>query len=225
MLASIGRYAPAIVAGSALSGFGLAFGRDVYRKAKKWWVIIPILMCLVGVFFSGIWLFRNYRTPAETILKKLGAVIVLTVSVIAINLLFLILFRLLFRHMFEGSRISVEWFLDPPMLWVVLVQAVCFAFGALLGTRHRRRRTMAWKAEDHNNAFMDAHGLQVVDADDDGNLRIRETTTNIGYRLGETLDVTGEMEFTALGRRNKRAYIQYDETGKFVHWTGLVDVK
>ena len=84
---------------------------------------------------------------------------------------------------------------------------------------------MAWEAEDHNNTFMEAHGLQVVDTDDDGNLRIRELATNTGYRLVETLDVTGEMEFTALGRRNKRAYIQYDEAGKFTHWTGLVEAR
>ena len=95
----------------------------------------------------------------------------------------------------------------------------------MLGVKHRIKRTAAWEAEDHNNAFMEAHGLQVTDTDDKGNLRIREIATNAGYRLMENLNVTGEMEFMALGRRNKRAYIQYDETGKFVHWTGMVAVK
>ena len=74
---------------------------------------------------------------------------------------------------------------------------------------------LSWKRTD----------LQVTDTDDKGNLQIREIATNAGYRLMENLDVTGEMEFMALGCRNKRACIQYDETGKFIHWTGMVAVK
>ena len=35
MIGSIARYAPAIVGGSALAGFGLSFGRDTYKKAKQ----------------------------------------------------------------------------------------------------------------------------------------------------------------------------------------------
>lgn len=228
MLASIGRYAPAIVAGSALSGFGLAFGRDVYKKAKDKWLVVLILLLLVGVFFSGMWLFRNYRTTTETFLKKLGAGIVLAVSVVGINLLFLILIDLFAPGMLtseSGGRTIVGLLLDPPMLWIILVQIACFVLGAVMGARHRLKRAMAWEAENHNDAFMETHGLQVTDTDDKGNLRIREIATNTGYRLMENLDVTGEMEFMALGRRNKRAYIQYDETGKFTHWTGLVEVK
>ena len=72
MLATVARHAPSIIAGSALAGFGLSLGRDVYRKAKKRWPLIVILLCLVGVFFGSMWLFRNYRTATGSIFKKLG---------------------------------------------------------------------------------------------------------------------------------------------------------
>lgn len=232
MLKSVGRYAPAIVAGSALSGFGAAFGRDVYRKAKNQWLLILILLALVGVFFSGLWLFRNYRTVSGTVLKKTGALIVLAASAIAVNAAALIVvFQVAPESLLDsgsGARLAMydyRLFIDPPILWIVLLQLTCFAWGALVGIRHRSKRALAWEAEEHNAAFLEGHGLQVTDTDEKGNMRLRDINTNTGYRLMEVLDVTGELEFMALGRRNKRAYIHYDDTGKFTDWTGLVEAR
>ena len=84
MIASVARYAPAIVAGSALAGFGLSLGRDAYKKAKRYWPILLILVCLAGVYFAGLWLFRNYRTPVGSILKKFGALVTLSLSCIGV---------------------------------------------------------------------------------------------------------------------------------------------
>ena len=232
MLASIASYAPAIVAGSALSGFGFAIGRDVYRQAKKRWLWVLILVCLVGVFFSGLWLFRNYRTIAGATFKRIGALIVLGISAFGIHIASGIIFTFTDAVLFGGElminyfsyMLAGNWF-EPPLLYVMILELLVFMVGAMIGFRHRRKRAIAWGAEDHNNAFMEKHGLQITDADDKGNLRIREIATNTGYRLIENLDVTGEMEFMALGRRNKRAYMKYDGSGKFVHWTGLVEVR
>ena len=39
------------------------------------------------------------------------------------------------------------------------------------------------------------------------------------------LELAGELEFMALGKRNKRSYLQYDGTGKYTNWTGLTDIR
>ena len=225
MLASIGRYAPAIIAGSALTGFGLAFGRDVYKKAKdKWLWVIILMLCFIGVFFAGIWLFRNYQTFLGTIVKKLGAFIVLVVSCVGINLAAAILIGILSPDSLRTDDPTLYGiFLEPPMLWIVIVQGMCFLSGAIVGIRHRRKRTQAWAAEKHNEAFLEEHGLQVTDTDEDGNLRIRDTRSNTGYLMTENLDVSRELEFAGLGRSHDYAYIQYDATGKFIEWSGPVE--
>ena len=84
---------------------------------------------------------------------------------------------------------------------------------------------MAWEAEEYNEHFLDEHGLEVIDADEKGNLRLRDYSENIGYRLMDDLEIAGELEFMALGKRNKRGYMHYDDTGKYTDWSGLVDVR
>ena len=204
MISSVARYAPSIVAGSALAGFGLAFGRDVYKQTKKNWHIAAILACLVGVFFSGMWLFRNYRTPGNSLFKKLGALIVLIGSCSAI-------------------LFAAQFLLIPPP-WVIILQVVLFLIGAAFGISHRKRRRLAWEAEDHNEDFLEAHNLEVIDVDEKGNLRLRDHDEGIGYRMMVDLDITGELEFMALGKRNKRGYLEYDRSGKYTHWSGLANV-
>lgn len=66
-----------LIGGSAVAGFGFSFGRDLYRGAKKNKQSIIILLVAVasiaGTYASGLWLARNYRTVAESIFKRIGA--------------------------------------------------------------------------------------------------------------------------------------------------------
>ena len=208
-LPSIARHAPSIVAGSALAGFGLAFGRDAYRKAKRYWLLLAFLLCLAGVFFAALWLFRNYRSVTGAIFKRLGALVVLAACTSIIY------------------TVQATLSADVPYLteWTVSIYGVLFLAGACMGMQHRRRRWLAWRAEDHNEAFLAGHGLQVVDVDDKGNLRLRDDTDGGAYRLMDDLAVSGELEFMALSRRGKRAYLSYDETGRYTEWSGLVGVR
>lgn len=232
---SVIQYAPAILAGSALAGFGLSFGRDVYRKAKKYWPLVAILLCVLGAFFSGLWLFRNYRTILGSIFKKLGASIVLIASCIVLHLSLMLLDAILpiTLLLFDGLSQAVTSIVPdlhpvlaiPEILRIVVFQGIAFAIGAIVGVSHRRKRKAAWIAEDHNIAFLADHGLEVVDADDDGNLRLRSSSEEVGYRLTNDLSITRELEFLALGRRNKRAYMKYDEIGRYTAWSGLVEVR
>jgi len=214
MINRFARYAPAIIAGSALSGFGFAIGRDVYRRTRRNWPIVVILACLVGVLFSAIWIFRNYRTLPESIFRRTGALLLLAASG-AIHLTL----TLAAVYLVEPSLIPVA------VPAAVAAQMVLFAVGAVIGYGHRRKRRMAWDAEDHNAAFMEENGLEVVDGDDSGGMRLRDHAQGIGYRLMDRLSSAGELEFAALGKRNKRGYIHYDETGKYTEWSGLSDIR
>ena len=236
MISSVARYAPAIVAGSALAGFGLSLGRDAYKKAKRYWPILLILVCLAGVYFAGLWLFRNYRTPAGSILKKLGALIALSISCIGIYTgaaIAVVLFAPNIQVSQEeigdatssSVNVAIENLFSFPLLWILIVQGALFFAGAAVGMNHRRKRRLAWEAEEHNKLFFAEHDLEVVDTDEKGNLRLRDHCSNVGYRLMDDLELSGELEFMALGKRNKRGYLQYDVTGKYTNWSGLAEVR
>ena len=236
MIGSIARYAPAIVGGSALAGFGLSFGRDTYKKAKQNWRIILVLTRFAGMYFAGMWLLRNYRTPVGTILKKCGALIVLAVSCIGVYLGAAVLAAMfapaILANQQEAGNLSVDGVSDAtgflfsfPLLWILILQGVLFLTGAFVGIWHRRKRRLAWEAEEYNERFLSEHDLEVVDADENGNLRLRDHAENIGYRLMEDLELAGELEFMALGKRSKRGYLEYDATGKYIRWSGLADVR
>ncbi len=220
MIASIARYAPAIIGGSALAGFGLSLGRDAYKKAKQNWPILLILVCLAGVYFAGMWMFRNYRTPAGSILKKSGALIVLVLCCTGIHA-----GAVAALAMLAPDNMNVESFFSFPLLWITIVQGVLFIAGAIVGMSHRRKRRLAWEAEECNERFLAEHDLEIVDADEQGNLRLRDHSSSVGYRLMDDLELAGELEFMALGKRSKRGYMQYDDTGKYTDWSGLTDAR
>ena len=227
LLTSIAQLAPTIIAGSALSGFGLSFGRDVYRKTKENWPLLVLLVTFVGVFFSGLWLFRNYRTVTGTIFKKFSALILFVVSVVGLYLLMMAaapFFILVFGPVvaalvnivgakFAGGTILASFIL------LVSIQVIMFLTGAFVGIRHRKKRRWAWEAEMHNKRFLVENGLQVISSDE--HFRLKDIQENLNYRFIEDLDITGSFEFILIGHRNKRAYIEYDETGKFTSWSGL----
>ena len=94
---------------------------------------------------------------------------------------------------------------------------IVFLFGyglTLLGLRQRRSRRLAWEAVVHNEQFFANHGLRELRED-----RLRDDQDN-GYRLDDVFD--GELEFMVLGQRGKRAYLEFDEDGKYTSWSGVV---
>ena len=248
MIASVARYAPSIVAGSALAGFGLSFGRDIYKQTKKNWPIVLVLACLVGVYFAGMWLFRNYRTFAGSVFKRLGALIMLVASCagvyIGVGLVAAMFLPVIVPFAGEAypdeiknevpvdsaknvdiTNASADLIFSHPLVWILVVQGVLFLVGAMVGISHRRKRRLAWEAEAHNEQFMYELGLEVIDRDEKGNIRLRDQSEGVGYRMMDDLEIVGELEFMALGKRNKRGYMQYDDTGKYTHWSGLVEVR
>ena len=97
-----------------------------------------------------------------------------------------------------------------------LLQNLLVLAGCLTGYFQSKKRRLAWEAEAHNVSFFDENGLEQLD---DNNLRDIE-----GNRFRLKNMFANEIEFIAEGRRSKRAYIKYDETGKYTEWSGLVSI-
>ena len=220
MLTSIAQMAFTIIAGSALSGFGLSFGRDEYRKTKVNWPLLVLLVLFVGIFFSSLWKFRNYRTASGAIFKKFGALMLLVISLAGAYLLIGLVASIL------GAMFGIElviYAFQMSMYSIVGIQIILFLSGAIVGISHRRKRRLAWEAEIHNERFLTEHGLQIVSSDE--HYRIKDIQDNLNYRFVEDLGLTGLLEFMLIGHRNKRAYVEYDETGKFISWSGLTSLE
>lgn len=98
-----------ILSGGVVAGFGLSAGRDLYREAKKNLLYALIALCLIGIFFSGIWLARQYETIPGAVFARLGALIVLigSFSVVQISLVVLLgLFGMVGGSFIEVSSIE-----------------------------------------------------------------------------------------------------------------------
>ena len=225
---SIVSLAPRIIAGSALAGFGLSLGRDVYKGTKKniGMIILFFLVAFIvmGQYSSSVWLFRNYKTLAGSIFKKFFALIAFVFFYIAIaSSLFVIegvvnetntldsySYDLILDHFVssigEGTLLGIFF----------LLQNLLVLIGFLVGFFQRKKRRLAWDAEKHNISFFISNGLESLDEKN-----IRDADGN-RYRLKNMF--ANEIEFIAEGRRNKRAYIKYDRTGKYTNWSGLVSI-
>lgn len=261
---------PQIIGGSALAGFGLSFGRDVYRSAKKSaGAILLVIIAVVMIFLprqSVILLVRNYRSNAEAFLYRIGAVVMyVAIAPISffilsyfLSLIFLIPF--LFPSIDTTNKvlplIITTLYANPIseylfLTWVVTVDGLGsmaesmrtdledggnenlrWAWGMSLagpvfllllisgyraGKRHRKIREAAWAAERHNKAFLSSVGLQEL-----ANEQFKDSEGNL-YRLENEFE--DRIELFAIGRRNRRGYLHFDETGKFTEWSGLVTLK
>jgi len=217
--------APKIVAGSALAGFGLAFGRDVYRKTKKNLILVIILAVLAftlyGLFISAVWVARNYRTWSGSIVKRFGALVAF-VSCNAATAFIVLFLAVSVANVGvpDGDQVSKEVVsaFDLPISKVGLaVQVVIVISGLIVGFFQRRRRRIAWEAERNNELFFAEHGFESLDEDN-----FRDDQGN-RFRLLNVFD--GELEFMAEGRRGKRGYIEFDENGAYTNWSGLTNIR
>ena len=187
-MASLIRLAPQLLGGSAVVGFGFAFGRDIYRQTKKHWVLVLLIIllasCLYGLFVSSVWMARNHRTLLGRIGKRLGALILLIVCYL---ILFFGIVLLTETVAGTGGEKDVP-MAQPTVLWEkhrdslvdgsavsigILAQNLIVVGGFVLGFSERRKRRVVWEAEDSNATFFAKHGLELLDdknmRDSDGN--------------------------------------------------------
>ena len=234
---SVLRMAPHIVFGSAIAGFGLAFGRDMYRGFKKNWPTILVLFVLLsgflGMYCSGLWFARNHRPWWLGVFYRLGTIALAYASFVVLAFIGLIIedifaagtpeVLLSYVLALATGQIGLDDFLGEALKNTGPIYLIFMSSGAGLaviglgiGFFQRRRRRKAWQADRHNKQFFADHGLTTLRED-----RLRDDQDN-GYELDDVFPEHGELEFKVLGRRGKRAYLEFDEDGRYTSWSGVV---
>ncbi|WP_193090524.1 hypothetical protein [Advenella sp. FME57] len=229
---------PATIAGSAMAGFGFSLGRDTYKRTKKAskdgaFALFLIGMVIVGLMltqYSMMWFFRNYQSFVAMILMRVVALISYTAGIAISGIFFWMIGFWIGELLFDKPNGFIEMLSglagpafqasDPPSQF-----ATIFAFGILVfltvsgvitGVKQRAARLKAWAAEEHNRQFMKEHQLfetkEGYISDPEGNI------------FEEKFRDSDSVMFLAKGRRNKRALLKFDESGKFTVWTGMLSI-
>ena len=194
----IAQLAPTVLFGSALSALGFSLGKDIYKGGKNsaggLIGILIVLLLAAGIYYGGVIFSRNYKsTIGELTGKVSGALLVVVASFFVF-------------HISRGIGLD-----DTQSLLTI---AAILVLGLVNGFLQRGPRLLAWEAEFHNDEFLSRAGLIQID---DENL---PDALGNRFRLDEV--AAGMMEFMVLKRRGRRAFLQFDESGKFTHWSGVV---
>ena len=232
-----------ILGGSAIAGFGLSFGRDVYKTSKKnlkkigWLLLLAVI--LGGTYTGGVWLARNYETIWGSIFKRIGALLFLIPCFLVLMPISFFAFELVSEvkngsttqetmqaeaanELIDESGASAAKSIEDFDLSDIKLLAPAFylpggimLIGMIAGSFQRNKRRLVWEAEHANEDFMATQGL--IEHEDG---TIEEQTTGQHYRI----DYVGDRRITLfpIGRRGKRAYINIDTDGKYSEFTGLI---
>lgn len=232
-----------ILGGSAIAGFGLSFGRDVYKTTKNNLKKIGFLLLIVGVligpYIGGVWLSRNYETIWGSIFKRIGALIFLVPCFLVLMVISGFTFILVseegngstpqeitraepaYGTVSESGSVEQAAIEDIELSDLYLLRQAFYLPGGILligliaGSIQRKKRRDVWDAEHANEQFMIAQGL--IEQEDG---TIEEESTGQHYRI----DHVGSRRITLfpIGRRGRRAYINIDTDGKYSEFTGLM---
>ncbi|ESX14459.1 hypothetical protein X768_01675 [Mesorhizobium sp. LSJC265A00] len=214
-MSSNGRSRLALVAagigGTAVAGFGFAFGRDIYKKTKKNVELIALLLAAVFCpFIGGRGLVRGHdRGIFGTIfLTVLGSVLLIVAGFCAATLL---LFGVLVMFN-DGNAHSPLRF---ALVGGFVVTAIIAMIGLVAGVVQRPKRLKVIAVAKFNDRFLKENGFQETDGDD-----ITHHDAN-GQMLRFLEGHPDRLVFLAVGRRGKRAFIDLDQDGRMVSYSGI----
>lgn len=199
-----------IFGGSAVAGMGFALGRDVYKRLKKWYLLIIALVLIFTLYTSGIWIARNYDTILKSIFIRIGAILVGIPSFIILYFFSLFFFSPSTTEQTAQSETAYLLYATSLPILVLLV-------GVIVGFLQRKKRSQIWYAEQFNLDFMKSTGL--IEHEDG---TIEDIENSVNYKI----DFIGKERVTLMpiGKRNKRAYIYLDPFGKYSEFSGLIAI-
>ncbi|MBZ9898528.1 hypothetical protein LB545_29895 [Mesorhizobium sp. BR1-1-6] len=214
-MSSNGRPKLALVAagigGTAVAGFGLGLGRDIYRKTKKNVELIALLLAAVFCpFIGGRGLVRGHNRGifGTIFLTILGSLLLIVTGFCAATLL---LFGILVL-VGDGKT-------DTPFLLALLgglvVTALHAGIGMVVGLVQRPKRLKAIAVGKFNERFLEENGFQETDGDDITHY------DDSGQALRFLEAHQSRLVFMAVGRRGKRAFIDLDQDGRMVSYSGI----
>lgn len=201
------------VGGAAVAGFGLSIGRDLYLGIKpgRDSAVPTLLLAICGVglpVIGGIGITQGYR-------RGVFGTFFLTfaLNIILVALGFAII-SLIFSTVVGVLAPTYE---EKALFAAVLVTALFFAIGAVVGLARRNGRLLRFDVAEHNERFLSMQefqptgGTDVTHFDPDGlALRLLE----VGH---------DRMVFMVVGRRGRRTYIRTDDDGRMLSYSGLSD--
>ncbi|TKB20415.1 MAG: hypothetical protein E5V75_04925 [Mesorhizobium sp.] len=199
------------VGGAAVAGFGLAFGRDIYKKSKKNAGLIVLLLVVVSCpFIGGRGFVRGHdRGLFGTIfLTVLGSLLLIAAGLCAATFLVL-----------EFLLISDNGKLENPFPFALLggsaVTAIVAGVGVVVGLVQRQKRLKAITVGKFNERFLEENGFRETDGDDITHY------DDSGQALRFLEAHQNRLVFMAVGRRGKRAFIDLDQDGRMVSYSGV----
>ena len=195
------------IANSAVSGFGFALGRDIYRVTKAglrfaFVAAVPFMWVLLP-WMSG-YLMRRNRGYLDVAIGLLAAVVGYAACL-------LVAFIVLFSTTMAAPVVpgQVAFFAAAGAVF-----AAFYFFGVRAGSLARERDETVRLVASHNNAFLVERGIKetggrdITHYDGEGNaLRYIETHYH-------------QMLFMVVGRRGRRASILLDSEGRMVRYSG-----
>lgn len=250
---SLARSIPSIVAGSAAAGFGLGFGRDLYRGTKRnlgtlgvlVGIVAFLVLPVVGIFIALRALALNYEARRGAVRSRAQALLLLLLSLVvgAAPLLYLgnVIVALTtgpnaFPAPSGGPLYAAEYWTFFPTQWVL--GATYPMGGSLIGGSSV---PVKWAIIAASAACGLAAGL----ASRRARRRMFDAVAHNHRFLDEVgLEEVGEGEFQdadgqhyriddrsarqvalfPIGRRNRRGFLDVDQDGRFTNWSGLVKV-
>lgn len=231
------------VFGTAVAGFGLSLGRDVYKRAKRTagnsfaalLIGFLILVALCGAIYLPYkaasklidwypnvmqWFF--FALIPWGVLGFIGLVLAYYVGEIAYyGLVYELPSHIdaeaepaLAMTTFENSGAYNSF-----IAWLSGYLVVVCGTGFVVGGRRRDVRRRAYAAQQYNQSFLNKIGIKEVDG--------AASYTHVdaqGNQLRLTSIGKDIVEFFVVGRRNKRAFIKVGADGKFTTYSGVVNV-
>lgn len=212
------------VGGAAVAGFGLGIGRDTWKAAKKntggLFFLLLLAAALVLPFFGGRNLLRGYASGG--LFRGMMRVIASALQIAAGGL---ILFGFSFAILFlfadtKGANATVapNELIAIALFLALLLTSVALLVGILTGLVQRRGRLRRFAIARANEGFQEKAGIretgedEITHYDGEGN----------ALRLIERTDA--RLVFLLVGKRNRRAYIDLDEKGRMLSYSGPVQL-
>lgn len=198
------------VGGAAIAGYGLAFGRDMYKETKKnVGLIVLVLIVVFCPFIGGRGMVRGHDR---------GLIGTLFLTFIGSTLLIAAGFCAAAMAVFAVTIMGeVEPDVALPMALVggFTVTAVITGIGVLVGLFQRTKRLKAFAATRANERFLADNGFRETDGKD-----ITHYDAS-GQALRFLEAHSDRLVFMAVGLRGKRAYINLDQDGRMVSYSGV----
>lgn len=208
------------VTNSAIFGFGSSAGRDSWKSFKKNFFLLVVTLALIGLVTFPFLAFKSFvqgypdaEIDEQTAGKNTGYLHLIGFVFCAIFCLFVIWL------LNDQNSSALAWGQIRPvyigMFCIFCISSLC---GYFVGKLVRPRRMARFAIMARNDQFMNENGLsetgeqEITHYDSEGTgLRFMEQTEQ-------------RIVFMAVGRRNKRAYIQLSEEGEMLSYSGVVSL-